>query len=147
MSEASARRIKVTVRAVQILESLDVDKTGEFVFRSRVSSHNLDGSPREGRYPAEGHMKISEDPVYNRVILNWEIFQGEVTDHLVIELTGEEEDRFSGNDFLTSYQREFRGPVAEWLGTYGPGKDTGAAHDDDPEMMSDWRVTLFIDPA
>ena len=146
MSEASARKIRVTVRAVQILESLDVDKIGEFIFWSSVSS---DGGPSvEGRYPANGHMKISEEPVFNRAVLNWVIFEGEVTDHLSVELKGEEEDRFGGNDFLTTYEREFQGPAADWLGRYGPGRDTGdEADEDEPEMMSDWRVTLLVETA
>lgn len=147
MSDGSAERIKVTVRAVQILDSLDVDDTGEFVFRSKVSSDNAGGIPQESRYPATGHMEISEKPVMNRAILNWEIFEGEVTDHLSIELTGEELDRFSANDHLDTYQRTFTGPVAEWIGTYGPGEDIGAGSDDDPEKMSNWNVTIFIDRA
>ena len=146
MSEASGRRIRVTVRAVQILESLDVDKTGEFIFWSSVSSGG--GAPVEGRYPASGHMKISEEPVFNRAVLNWVIFEGEVSDRLSVEVKGEEEDRFGANDFLTTYEREFRGPVDDWVGAYGPGEDTGDdPNDDDPEMMSDWRVTLRIETA
>ena len=143
-----SERIKVTVRAVQILDSLDLDDTGEFVFRSKVSSDNLGGIPQESRYPATGHMEISEKPVMNRAILNWEVFEGEVTDHLAIELTGEELDRLSANDYLDTYSREFNGPVADWIGTYGPGEDMGAdAGDDDPEKMSNWNVTIFIDRA
>ena len=148
MSESGAEKIKVTVRSVQILDSLDLDKVGEFVFHAKVSSNNLGGEVKESRYPATGHMEISEEPVYNRAILNWEIFEGEVSDHLAIELIGEELDRFSPNDYLDTYQREFSGPVAGWLGTYGPGEDIGAdSGDDDPEMMSNWRVTIFIDRA
>ncbi len=148
MSETSAEQIKVMVRAVQILDSLDLDDTGEFVFRSKVSSNNLGGIAEEGRYPANGHIAISEQPVFNRAILNWVIFEGEITDHLMIELTGEELDRFSANDMLETYRREFTGPVADWIGTYGPGEDIGAdSGDEDPEMMTNWRVTIFIDRA
>lgn len=146
MSEASGQRIRVTVRAVQILESLDVDKTGEFIFWSSVSSDG--NAPVERRYPASGHMKISEEPVFNRAVLNWVIFEGEVSDHLSVEVKGEEEDRFGSNDFLTTYEREFRGPADDWVGAYGPGEDAGGDADDhDPEMMSDWRVTLRVERA
>ena len=71
-------------------------------------------------------------------------------DHLVIELFGEELDKFSANDMLEPYRREFRGPVQSWLGTYGPGDDFSedeAAKSSDPEMMSNWRVCYFIDRA
>lgn len=151
MSEANGERIKVTVRWVQILDNLEpaFKEKGEFVFKSVVSSDNLDGARTEGRYPATGHISISDQPVFNREIINWVIFEGEVTDHLAIELIGEEIDRFSANDFLDPYRREFSGPVAGWVGTYGPGEDIaeGDTGDDDPEMMSNWRVNIFIDKA
>jgi len=149
MSEANGERIKVTVRWVQILDNLEpaFKEKGEFVFKAVVSSNNLDGQRTESRYPATGHISISDKPVFNREIIKWEIFEGEVTDHLVIELTGEELDKLSANDFLDPYRREFNGPVAEWIGTYGPGEDIaqGDSGEDDPEMMSNWRVNIFID--
>ena len=150
MSEANGERIKVTVRAVQILDNLEpaFKEKGEFVFKSTVSSNNLGGVQHEGRYPATGHISISDQPVFNREIINWVIFEGEVSDHLVIELVGEELDKFSANDMLDPYRREFTGPVEGWLGTYGPGEDMSAdQHEDDPEMMSNWIVTIFIDRA
>ena len=148
MSEANGKRIKVTVRWVQILDNLEpaFKEKGEFVFKSVVSSDNLGGTRTEGRYPATGHISISDQPVFNREIINWEIFEGEVTDHLVIELFGEELDKFSANDMLDPYRREFSGPVDGWVGTYGPGEDISASSDEsDPEMMSNWRVNIFID--
>lgn len=145
MSEASPRGIRVTVRAVQILDSLDLDKTGEFIFWSSVSSDG--GPPVEGRYPANGHMKISQEPVFNRAVLNWVIFEGEASGHLAVQVKGEEEDRFGGNDCLATYEREFEGSVDDWFGRYGPGRDTGDVDEDDPEMMSNWRVTLLVEPA
>jgi len=149
MSEANGQRIKVMVRWVQILDNLEpaFKEKGEFVFKSVVSSDNLGGMRKESRYPATGHISISDQPVFNREIINWEIFQGEVTDHLVIELYGEELDKFSANDMLDTYRREFRGPVDTWVGTYGPGEDISQsdAGDDDPEMMSNWWVNIFID--
>ncbi len=151
MSEASGERIKVTVRWVQILDNLEpaFKEKGEFVFKSVVSSDNLGGVRTESRYPATGHISISDQPVFNREIIKWVIFEGEVTDHLAIELIGEELDTFSANDFLDPYRREFRGPVSEWVGTYGPGEDIseGDSGEDDPEMMSNWRVNIFIDKA
>ncbi len=150
MSEANGERIKVMVRWVQILDNLEpaFKEKGEFVFKSVVSSDNLGGVRKEGRYPKTGHISISDQPVFNREIVNWVIFEGEVKDHLVVELYGEELDKFSANDMLDTYRREFRGPVSSWLGTYGPGEDLTseqAADSDDPEMMDNWRVCLFID--
>lgn len=152
MSESNGgERIKVMVRWVQILDNLEpaFKEKGEFVFKSVVSSDNLGGVRKESRYPATGHIAISDQPVFNREITNWVIFEGEVRDHLVIELYGEELDKFSANDMLDSYRREFRGPVEGWLGTYGPGEDMSSdqGEGDDPEMMSNWRVNIFIDRA
>ena len=146
MSEGDARRIRVTVRAVRILESLDPDKTGEFAFGSSVSS---DGQPPvERRYPASGHVRIGDEPVYNRAALEWVIFEGGVAERLTVQLRGGEEDRFGGSEALTEYMREFRGAVADWFGTYGPGEDPGECGNmEDPEMMTDWRITLRIEPA
>lgn len=149
MSETNGERISVMVRWVQILDNLEpaFKEKGEFVFRSVVSSDNLGGIRKEGRYPATGHISISDQPVFNREIIKWVIFEGEVQDHLVIELYGEELDRFSANDHLDTYRREFRGPIKSWLGTYGPGEDLSEddAGGEDPEMMSNWRVNIFID--
>lgn len=150
MSEGNGERIKVMVRWVQILDNLEpaFKEKGEFVFKSVVSSDNLGGVRKESRYPATGHLSISDQPVFNREIVNWVIFEGEVKDHLVIELFGEELDRFSADDLLDSYRREFRGPVKSWLGTYGPGEDMTEEEiqdAEDPEMMDNWRVLYFID--
>lgn len=152
MSDGNGQRIKVTVQWVQILDNLEpaFKEKGEFVFRSVVTSNNLPGQKHESRFPATGHISISDQPVVNKEIIKWVIFEGEVSDHLVVELYGEELDKFSANDHLDDYRREFAGPVAGWLGTYGPGEDFKSDdhdHDDDPEMMSNWRVNIFIDPA
>ena len=151
MSDGSGQRIKVTVQWVQILDNKEpaFDDKGEFVFRSEVTSNNLPGEKHESRYPASGHISISDQPVVNRVIIKWVIFEGEVSDHLAIKLTGEELDKLTANDYLETYQREFSGPVESWLGTYGPGEDFSAegSSEEDPEVMTDWRVNIYIDPA
>lgn len=148
---SDSQRIKVMVHWVQILDNLEpaFKEKGEFVFRSVVSSDNLGGVRKESRYPKQGHIEISDRPFFNKENINWVIFEGEVTDHLVIELHGEEQDKFSANDLLDVYRREFRGPVASWVGTYGPGEDftrAQAEDGDDPEIMSNWVVNIFIDP-
>jgi len=149
MSEGNGQRIRVTVQWVQILDNLEpaFKEKGEFVFRSVVKSNNFPVK-HESRYPATGHISISDQPVVNKEIIKWVIFEGDVSDHLVIELFGEELDTLTANDHLENYRREFSGPVSEWLGTYGPGEDfsKGESGDDDPEMMSNWRVNIFIDP-
>ena len=149
MSEGNGQRIRVTVQWVQILDNHEpaFKEKGEFVFRSVVTSNNFPVK-HESRFPATGHISISDNPAFNKEIIKWVIFEGEVSDHLVIELHGEELDTMSRNDHLDDYRREFSGPVQSWLGTYGPGADfsAGDAGDDDPEMMTDWRVNIFIDP-
>ena len=69
------------------------------------------------------------------------LFEGEVSDHLVVELRGEELDQFSDNDELEFYRREFAGPIDAQLGVHQPG-DEGS---DDPENMSNWRIGYEIE--
>ena len=148
MSETNADRLKVTIRWVQILDNLEPffkDK-GEFQFRSIISTG--DGVREERQYPPTGHIAITDQPVFNREILNWVVYEGEVKDNLVIELHGIELDKFTENDMLDVYRREFTGPVDSWLGQYGPGDDIAEdQHSDDPEMMSNWRICYRIERA
>ncbi|MDX1394575.1 MAG: hypothetical protein R3195_09290 [Gemmatimonadota bacterium] len=151
MSEGNGQRIKVTVQWVKILDNLEpaFKAKGEFVFRSVVTSNNFPVK-HESRFPATGHISIPDEPPFNKEIIKWVIFEGEVVDHLVIELYGEEIDITSANDHLDDYRRELSGPVEGWLGTYGPGEDFSSegddGGDDDPESMSNWQVNIFIDP-
>ena len=76
------------------------------------------------------------------------VFEGAVDDHLVVEFFGEELDTFSANDELDHYQREFRGPVEEWVGRYAPGEDLPEdTPSDDPESMTNWRICYYIERA
>jgi predicted RNA-binding Zn ribbon-like protein len=68
------------------------------------------------------------------------LFEGDVEDHLVVELFGEELDTFSANDELDRYRREFRGPVDDWVALY-ESADEGSS---DPEAMSNWRRISYI---
>ena len=148
MSESGGARIRVTLRWLQILDNLEpfFKEKGEFRFRSVVSSENRGGIQHETRFPEEGHWAISDHPAWNRERVNRVLFEGDVDDHLVIELFGEELDKMSANDMLDTYRREFRGPVETWLGTYGPGEDIAEDQDsDDPEMMSNWRIFYDIE--
>ena len=54
---------------------------------------------------------------------------------------GEELDTLSANDELDHYKREHRGPVDDWVGLYEPA-DEGS---DDPEAMSNWRISYIIE--
>ena len=143
-----SERIRVTLRWLQILDAKEgpFDDTGEFVFGSKVSTENSGGIVQETRFPENGHWSISEHPAWNREFVDRVLFEGEVDDHLVVELFGEEVDRFSANDELERYSREFRGPVADWVGMYGPGDEAEDAGDD-PESMSDWRICYVIERA
>ena len=150
MPEETGGRIKVVLRWIQILDIMEPawkDK-GEFRFSTRVSTENRGGAVKEMRFPESGHYDISDHPAWNKVVLNRTIFEGDVDDHLVVELMGEELDTFTPNDQLDSYRREFRGPPSSWTGWYGPGDDTGAEFNPaDPENMSNWRVCYIIEAA
>lgn len=149
MAERSGRRIKVILRWIQILDNREPfwQEKGEFRFRSRVSSANRGGIVQEKRFPEKTTWSISDHPAWNKETLDKVIFEGEVDDHLVVELFGEEVDPM-GTDPLDDYRREFRGPVERWLGRYGPGPDTP---EDDPtvdlERMKYWGVCFDIEPA
>ncbi len=134
-------RIKVILRKVQINDNLEpfFEDEGEFRFTVRVSSRN-GGLLRETTIPKEGYFEITDHPSWNQKHLNEVVFEGEVEDHLEVEVLGVELDAFSDNDELTPYRRVFEGPPLSWVGLYRPG-DEGP---DDPEMMRDWWVFLEV---
>jgi hypothetical protein len=143
-------RIRVVLRWIQILDTMEPawKEKGEFRFTSRVSTDNAGGKVREMRFPEQGHYDISDHPAWNKVVMNRVLFEDEVTDHLVVELRGEELDTFSKNDHLDTYRREFTGDPASWVGWYGPGDDTAVEiNPADPENMSNWRVCYVIENA
>lgn len=137
-------RIRVTLRWLQILDNLEpfFKAKGEFVFHATVSTPDHGGTVQETRMPSKGHYPISDHPRWNRLNhLDKVIFEGTVSDHLVIELRGEEFDQFSENDQLEFYHREFSGPIRQHLGRIEPG-DEGS---EDPENMSNWRIGYDIE--
>lgn len=156
MEAQNGERIKVTLLWIQILDKLEpfFKEKGEFRFTARVSSRDRGGILRETRFPEEGHYEISDHPAWNKVKLNLVIFEGEIEEHLVVELLGEELDMLSANDHLDTYRREFSGPPSTWVGWYGPGDEAGGepAHgkpgaSSDPENLSNWRVCYEIERA
>ncbi len=138
-------RIRITLRWIKILDKLEpfFKEKGEFRFKAKISSEGGDGFTAETRFPEEGHYSISDRPGWNFVELNKVIFEGDVQEHLVVELFGEELDDLSANDQLDDYRREFEGPPAGWLGVYKPHDE----RTDDPENMSNWRVCYVIERA
>lgn len=150
MAEATGEKIKVVLRWIQIRDDREPfwHEKGEFRFQSRVSSENRDGIVQETRFPEEGTWGIRDHPAWNRRSLNKVLFEGEVDDHLVIELFGEEVDPIGKNDPLDEYRREFRGPAESFVGRYGYGQDTP---EDDPsvdlEKMDYWGVCYDIELA
>ena len=140
MTGEAGQRIQVVLRWIQILDKMEpfYKETGEFVFRSKVTSgEQVD----EFRFPEEGHYAISDKPGWNRLEkLNRVLFDGVPASELVVELMGEELDQFSANDQLDHYRREFAGDTTQWVGHYEP-VDEGSA---DPENMSNWRICFDI---
>ncbi|HUP19501.1 MAG TPA: hypothetical protein VM778_06065 [Gemmatimonadota bacterium] len=133
--------VRVTLKWIQITDNLEPgrDKEGEFVFRIRVETDG--GEIVETRLPEEGSWFISQKPGKNRVKLDEVVFEGEAGSRLVVELTGEEQDRLTGSDSLETYRREFAGEPSSWVGLHGPG-DEG---DEDPENLSNWRIGYEIE--
>jgi hypothetical protein len=143
VGEQQGERIRVILRSVQINDNLEpfFDDEGEFRFTARVTSRNRGGISRETRLPKEGHFPISDHPSWNRLHLNEVLFDGEVDDHLEVEIEGEELDFLKPNDKLPTYRRVFEGSPSAWVGLYRPG-DEGT---DDPERMKEWWVFLEIE--
>jgi hypothetical protein len=136
-------RIRVTLQWIKILDKMEpfFKETGEFRFSSKISTDNAGGFSSETRFPEEGHYSLSDKPGWNFVTLNKVLFEGEVEDHLIVELMGEEIDLMSANDQLDKYERVHQGPVDDWIGLYEPA-DEGS---DDPEAMSNWRISYIIE--
>lgn len=140
MTGEAGQRIQVVLRWIQILDKMEpfYKETGEFVFRSKVTSGE---QVNEIRFPEEGYYAISDKPGWNRLEkLNKVLFDGVPTKELVVELMGEELDQFSANDQLDHYRREFAGDAGQWVGHYEP-VDEGST---DPENMSNWRICFDI---
>jgi hypothetical protein len=139
-----AERVKVTLRYIQILDNLEpfYKERGEFRFTARVTA---DGNLVESKFPKEGYYEISDHPAWNKLNLDRVLYEGPVESALVVELLGEELDFMSANDQLDHYKREFAGPPSEWIGEYGPGEFDVDIDPDDPENMSNWRVSYLIE--
>lgn len=142
MAAQPGERIRVILRKIQINDNLEpfYDDEGEFRFRVRVTSR--DGIHHETAIPKEGYFIISDHPSWNRRHLNEVVFEGEVRDHLEVEISGEELD-IGANDHLPTYRREFTGPPSEWIGRYEPVGDEST----DPERMKEWWIFMEIQPA
>ena len=140
MSVNSGKRIRVVLLWIQILDKLEpfYKDYGEFFFTAKVHTH---GETHQYRLPQEGHWEISDHPRLNKVDkIDKILFEGEPGDDLVVEFLGEEIDKFTENDHLDDYRREFSGDAAAWVARYAPG-DEGS---DDPENMSNWRIGYEI---
>ena len=144
MSGQDGTRIRVHVALVadsRRPRAVFKDK-GEFVFWAKVWTDNGGGKVQETRMPRKGHYPISDHPRWNRLNnLDKVLFEGEVVDHLAIELRGEELDQLSGNDQLEFYTRTFTGPIQDHVRVIQPG-DEGS---DDPENMANWRIGYEIE--
>jgi hypothetical protein len=146
MGDQKGKNVRVILRMVQIHDNLEPpwDDEGEFRFHATVSSRNRGGIEEKTSLPRKKKFyPISDNPAWNRLKLDEVLFEGEVEDHLEVEILGEELDHLSPNDQLDRYHRVWEGDPAEWIGIYHPG-DEGS---EDPERMSNWWVYLEIEPA
>lgn len=141
MTNGDARRLRVTLRWIQIKDNKDAawDDEGEFRFRSCVTTA---GRRHEVEMPEQGHWAISDHPRRNKVDkIDRVLFDGEPGDSLVVELFGWELDPLSKSDALAPYRREYTGDPASWVGRHQP-TDEGAS---DPENLIDWRVAYDVE--
>jgi hypothetical protein len=140
MPKNGGQRIRVTLRWIQITDNKEAawDDEGEFRFHSRVSTG---ARTQESELPEDGYWSISDHPRRSRVDgIDKVLFEGEVGESLIVELSGFEMDQLSRHDALSPYRREYTGSPASWAGRHQP---TGSAGE--PESMSDWRVGYDIE--
>jgi hypothetical protein len=133
----------VTLRWIQIKDNKEAmwDDEGEFRFRSKVTTAE---QTHELEFPEQGYWAISDHPRRNKVDkIDKVLYEGEVGNTMVVELSGVELDQMSANDELETYRREYTGDPTTWTGRHQP-TDEGSA---DPENMSDWRVCYDIELA
>jgi hypothetical protein len=146
-SGTSARRVRVVLRYIEILDSKDIDTVGEFRFRFRAGVPER-GELGESRIPEDphGHVSISEHPAMNRISVGAVLFEGDIGpgESLVVEAEGEEVDRLTRNDPLSPYRRVFAAPLDAALGEHGPW-DEGGNGEADPEQLADWRFAYAIE--
>jgi len=144
MSDNGGNRIRVILRWIQVTDIHEApgDMEGEFRFTSRVTTG---GETTELVFPdPPKYWTVRDDPRYNKIDkIDKVLFEGEAGDSLVVELSGVELDRFTPDDPLEDYRKEFTGPVSSWVGRYQP-TDEGTG---DPENMSDWRVCYDVEMA
>jgi hypothetical protein len=146
MADDKGQRIRVVLKWVQILDNLEpiFKERGEFRFNIRVASENRGGIVEETSLPRrKKYYSISDNPAWNKKLLDEVVFEGEIDDHLEIAIEGEELDYLSPNDQLDPYRRTFIGDPSSWIGEYYPG-DEGA---NDPEKLSNWRICYEIQRA
>ncbi len=141
MSENGGGQIRVTLRWIQIKDNKEAmwDDEGEFRFRSVITTG---GEAHEIEFPEQGYWSVSDHPRRNKVDkIDKVLFEGPAGDNLVVELFGVELDKFTANDHLANYRREFTGEAASWIDRHQPA-DEGS---EDPENMVDWRVCYDIE--
>lgn len=146
MEEQTGQRIRVILWMVKILDNLEPawEDEGEFRFTARVASRNRGGLEEVTRLPRKkDYYRISDHPAWNELRLDEVLFEGEIDDHLEVEIRGEDVDFASADDPLETYHRVWEGDPSEWFGLYHPG-DEGS---DDPERLSNWWVYLKIEEA
>ena len=122
--------MRVTLRWIEIVntgEPVWKDR-GQFLFVARISADTV----TEQRFPDSGSYEITDQPPWNRVVLNRCIYEGNAVDRLLVELKGEVSDLPAAADPLEDYRREFTGAPVEWIGSY-------------EESMRNWRVCYTIE--
>lgn len=134
------RRLRVTLDRVQILDSKEpfFKPFGEVRVKARVSTENNGGMEVETTAPDKGSYRVHAHGARNMVDVKVPIFEGWVEDHLEVELTAIEVDRFTHDEAYHPYRRIHRGECLS--GQYGPDDEIL-----DTEDLPDWRVWYRIE--
>lgn len=146
---AAGEHVRMTLDFIQVTDCLALDMDGEFHFEFNVYSLRR-GLLRKSRLPDSGTLFISREPAMNWIghldHLLWDgtVEPGEV---IILDAQGEGVDRFSRDQPVQSYRREFCGRPEIWAGRYGD-RDQGTQVARDPEDVEQWRLgyTVEVEP-
>lgn len=88
------------------------------------------------RLPGEGHYRPAS--LYS-IRLDATVFEGSVDDRLTVRVDARPPDT-GGDEIVSTYEREFTGDPASWVGEHRPHGAAG------PEHLGFWQLFYRIDP-
>jgi hypothetical protein len=132
-------RVRVMLERVKVLDANGplVHGSGEVSLNARVTSTDAGGIGESTRLPETGAYPVQDRPEGDVIVINREIFRGNVVDDLTVEIYSAESDEKAHACY---YRRDSKGDVEKWLHAYRPSGESR-----DPENVGDWQVWYRIE--